>query len=180
MDRDKRVGFEFEEYLVGSNGPLRPFGYKRNPNKFKIDLVSVGLPSVEAKRECCDYSKRDSDGNLVNMCVQLFTKKQRGKPERNGPWKSIRGHGGNRSVYIVGEKRSRGTWRIVFAGLAYQLAVTCESYMPGGRDHVASNLIFDKKSQKITALVPLASLESINHGMAWVLKYLRGCGAHWA
>ena len=169
MDRDKRAGFEFEEYLVG--GPLRRFGYRRNPNKYKIDLVCVGLPSVEAKRECCGHSIRDSDGNLVNLAVQLFTKKRHGERERNGPWKSIK-DAGNSAVYIVGEKRN-GTWRIVFAGLAMQLAKFSESYMPGGIDHVPANLIIDKYSQKITALVPFKDLKDINHGMAWVLKFIR-------
>jgi hypothetical protein len=168
MDRDKQRGFEFEKFLV-ERSPLRRFGYRRNPNKYKIDLVSVGLPSVEAKCECCEHAARDKDGKLINMCVQLFTKKWHGEREKNGPWKSI-ADGGSTAVYVVGEKRD-GNWRIVFAGLALQLAQFCDSYLPGGRDHVPENLVFDK-SQKITALVPLEQLGSINHGFPWVLKYI--------
>ena len=170
MDRDKREGFEFEEYLVGSTGPLRRFGYRRNPNKFKIDLVSVGLPSVEVKRECCDSSKRDDDGRLVNLWVQLFTKKWHGEPERNGPWKAVK-HGGNRALYIVGEKR-RGKWSIVFAGLAFQLAQFCESYRPGGPDHHKARKTRGDTSQKLSALVALEDLKDINHGMKWVLGFI--------
>jgi hypothetical protein len=166
MDRDKRLGFEFEEYLV-EKSPLRRFGYRRNPNKFKIDLVSTGLPSVEVKRECCQHSKR-SNGKLVNLCVQLFTKKWRGEPEMNGPWKAVK-HGGNSALYIVGEARD-GKWRIVFAGLALELARFCESYLPGGPDY--HKAFKTDASQKESVLVPLEDLKGINHGFPWVLNFI--------
>jgi hypothetical protein len=160
------MGFEFEEYLV--NGPLRRFNYRRNPNKFKIDLVSTGLPSVEVKRECCAHSKRVDNDKLVNLCVQLFTKKWSGDPERNGPWKAVK-HGGNSALYIVGEKRD-GKWEIVFAGLALQLAQFCKSYLPGGPNY--HKAFKTDTSQKESVLVPLEDLEDLNHGMTWVLNFI--------
>ena len=164
---DLALGLEFEEWLAN----ILPYGYHKNPQKYAIDLIAAGMPSIEAKRECCHRAARTADHKLVNLTVQLFTKKQHGSRERNGPWKAVAQD--KSALYVVGEKISSG-FRIIFAGLALELAQECESYMPGGTDHVPQNLLVDKYSQKIVALVPLERLEKINRGLDWVYEYLDG------
>ena len=166
-EEDLKLGLEFEKWLVDR----LPYGYHKNPQRYAIDLIAPGMPSIEVKRECCPRAPRTVDQRLVNLTVQLFTKKRHGALERNGPWKAVSQD--KSALYIVGEGTS-SSFRIVFAGLALELAAACESYMPGGCSHVPENLLIDKYSQKIVALVPLDNLQHVNRGMDWVYSYLDG------
>ena len=55
-------GLEFEQWLLDNH--FGQMGYTKNPNKYKIDLVQTGWPSIEAKREDAPRPYRLPDGSL--------------------------------------------------------------------------------------------------------------------
>ena len=69
---DLARGLEFEQWLLDTH--FGQMGYKKNPNKYKIDLVQTGWPSIEAKRENASRPERLPDGSLKNIAVQIFVK----------------------------------------------------------------------------------------------------------
>ena len=166
---DLQKGLELEQWLLANH--FGRYGYSKNPDKYAIDLVKVGWPAVEAKRECSPLAKRLPNGQLKFITVQIFVKKTRGPRELSGPWKANKESPG--AMYVVGEMY-KGEFRVVFAGLAVQVMEKCETYRQEAQDYVDGKaqkpwyLLTDRDSQKITALVPLRELQGINHGMDWI------------
>jgi hypothetical protein len=157
---------------------LRDFGflYRKNTDDYGIDLVHDFLPKIEVKFEDCESSKRNPDGSLKNLCVQLYVKKWSGPLERSGPWKAVR-QGGCESLYVVVEKvvGNPQTYRTVFVGKSQHLGRLCERYFPKRGETKLPPRVrrCPYGSQKLYALVPRTEIESINHGLRWLIDELR-------
>lgn len=164
--RNVRHGDEFERFLIDR---WRHLGYKKNRNKKGIDVVSDGMPSVEAKS--------DWTGRTKNICVQIYTVGDVVRPA--GPWRAYSEDPG--SLYVQGQKVD-GKWTFPFVGLSTEMKARCEKYKRLADAHKAKDLKprFHKDltfydDEKVLAKVPRAYLEKVNRGISWADDHLTSC-----
>jgi len=175
VNRDLEKGLDFEQWLLKKW--FSELGYKKNSDRYGVDLTQPGYPAIEAKRESSKRATRLPNGLLKYITVQIFVKKDNGPRELSGPWKAVKQ--GVDTMYIVGEKEA-GSYYIVFSGMAYELAQHCDYLRQEaidvleGRKARPWHLRFDRDSQKVFALVELSQIAHLNRGMPWILDVLDG------